>query len=117
MRAAVVLGLTLASVLVAGCSSTDSESTTAGTDIAVSIANGTVTPTNEQIDAVVGQPITVTVDSDAADELHVHSTPDQSFDIEPGPNQVFEFTVEIPGRVALELHDLDRTIATLDVRP
>ncbi|MGU3433006.1 hypothetical protein ACNHUS_08295 [Actinomycetes bacterium M1A6_2h] len=134
MRARLVLGVALTAAVVAGCGSdgdstvVDPASTVAtspgttatspsGTTVTVSISNGTVTPTNKQIDATVGQPITLTVNSDAADELHVHSTPDQSFDIEPGQGQMFEFTVAIPGRVALELHELDKTIATLDVRP
>ncbi|RRQ27289.1 hypothetical protein DK926_14360 [Rhodococcus sp. Eu-32] len=85
--------------------------------IDVVIADGSVTPTNERVDGSVGEKVTVRVDSDAEDELHVHSVPDHSFDIAPTNGQTFEFTVEVPGQVALELHDADRTIATLVVRP
>lgn len=85
--------------------------------IEVSIEAGSVAPTNERIEAVVGEPIAVRVDSDAADELHVHSVPDHTFDIEAAQGQVFEFVVDVPGQVALELHDSGRTIATLLVRP
>ena len=41
----------------------------------VTIKGGQVTPTNEQLQAKVGDPIVVRVDSDAADQLHVHSNP------------------------------------------
>jgi hypothetical protein len=84
---------------------------------AVTIANGQVTPTNATWQAKVGQPITVRVTSDAADELHVHSSPDHEFEVAAAPNQVFTFTVDVPGSVDIELHKLDKTIATLQVQP
>jgi heme/copper-type cytochrome/quinol oxidase subunit 2 len=98
----------------ATASSTSAE---AGTIIDVTIANGAVTPTNAEIQAVTGQPIVLQVSSDAADSLHVHSVPEHVFDIAAGPGQRFEFTVDIPGRVAVELHDLHVTVVTIEVRP
>jgi hypothetical protein len=83
----------------------------------VTIANGQVTPTNASWQAKVGQPVSVRVTSDAADELHVHSSPDHEFEIAATPNQVFTFTVDVPGSVEIELHKLDKTIATLQVQP
>jgi hypothetical protein len=83
----------------------------------VTIANGQVTPTNATWQAKVGQPVSVRVTSDAADELHVHSSPDHEFEIAAAPNQVFTFTVDVPGSVEIELHKLDKTIATLQVQP
>jgi hypothetical protein len=82
----------------------------------VTIKSGTVTPTNEQLTASVEQPIVIRVDSDAADELHVHSTPEHSFPIAVGPGQSFQFTVDMPGRVDVELHTLNKTIATIAVQ-
>lgn len=81
------------------------------------IANGQVTPTNAVVQAKVGQPITVQVTSDAPDELHVHSTPDHEFEIAAAPNQTFQFTIDMPGSVDVELHKLDKTVATIQVRP
>ena len=98
----------------ATASSTSAE---AGTIIDVTIANGAVTPTNAEVQAVTGQPIVLQVSSDAADSLHVHSVPEHVFDIAAGPGQRFEFTVDIPGRVAVELHDLHVTVVTIEVRP
>lgn len=83
----------------------------------VRVDGGTVVPTNERIDASVGEPITVRIDSDTVDELHVHSVPDHTFEVAAAPEQRFEFVVDVPGQVALELHDAGVTIAVLQVRP
>ena len=55
------------------------------------------------------QPITLHVTSDAADELHVHSVPDHKFQVAAAANQTFQFSVDVPGNVDVELHHLDRT--------
>jgi hypothetical protein len=56
------------------------------------------------------------VTSDATDELHVHSSPDHKFQVAAAPNQTFQFTVDVPGNVEVELHHLDHTIATIQVQ-
>lgn len=89
----------------------------AGPVIPVTIASGAVTPTNAEADAVVGQPIVLEVNSDAADGIHVHSIPENVFEVKPQSGQRFEFTVQVPGSVAVELHELHRTIVTIAVRP
>lgn len=89
----------------------------AGTVVDITLANGTVTPTNGRVDAAVGEPIVLNVSSDAADQLHVHSVPEHTFQVEPRPDQRFEFAVDVPGQVAIELHDLNRTVVTIQVRP
>jgi transcription elongation GreA/GreB family factor len=104
-----------------GCG-TETEAPGSGTPedsvvIDVRISQGTVTPTNERIDVAVGQTVTVRVDSDADDELHVHAVPEHSFEIHPGTGQQTQFSVEVPGQVALELHETGKTVATLLVRP
>ncbi|OBI12815.1 hypothetical protein [Mycobacterium sp. E2497] len=89
----------------------------AGLDVYITIANGQVTPTNAALQARVKQPITLHVTSDAADELHVHSTPDHKFPVAVAANQTFQFSVDVPGNVEVELHHLNRTIATIQVQP
>lgn len=84
--------------------------------IDVTIKEGKVTPTNEQLQAAPKEQIVVRVNSDAADELHVHSTPDHKFTVEAKPNQSFQFSVDVPGKVDVELHHLDKTIATITVQ-
>jgi hypothetical protein len=85
--------------------------------IDVTIKGGEVTPTNAQFDTKAKEPIVVRVNSDVADELHVHSNPEHTFNVEAknGP-QSFQFAVDVPGKVDIELHHLDKTVATVTVR-
>jgi heme/copper-type cytochrome/quinol oxidase subunit 2 len=85
--------------------------------IDVAISGGNVTPTNAQLRAKVKEPIVIRVKSDAADQLHVHSVPEHTFNIDPKPGQSFQFTVDVPGQVEVELHQLNRTIATIQLQP
>ena len=85
--------------------------------IDVTIKGGEVNPTNAQLEAKVNEPIVVKVNSDAADELHVHSSPEHTFKIEAKPAQQFQFTVGVPGKVDIELHQLGATVATVQVQP
>src|SRR2546423_14688759 len=87
-----------------------------GLTIDITSSNGNVNPTNAELKAKAGQPIQLRVNSDAPDELHVHSVPDHPFPVEAKPNQTFQFTVDVPGRVEVELHKLDRTVATIQVQ-
>jgi PBP1b-binding outer membrane lipoprotein LpoB len=84
--------------------------------IDVTIKGGEVTPTNAQLDANAKEPIVVRVNSDVADQLHVHSNPEHTFNIEPKSGQSFQFTVDVPGNVDIELHQLNRTVATVTVQ-
>ena len=128
-----VLATAAAAVVVAGCSAPSTGTppvptpapvaqaapTTPPTPrlvIATTIAGGGVTPTNAELEATVGEPIELRVDSDVADQLHIHSNPEHTFAVEARRGQSFEFRVDVPGRVAVELHELDRTIATIQVR-
>lgn len=82
----------------------------------VKIQGGNVTPTNAQLEAGINEPIVFKVDSDAVDELHVHSNPEHSYQIEAKAGQSFQFTVAVPGKVDVELHDLNKTVATITVQ-
>jgi hypothetical protein len=82
----------------------------------VKIQGGNVTPTNAQLEAGVNEPIIFRVNSDAVDELHVHSNPEHSYKIEAKPGQSFQFSVAVPGKVDVELHDLNKTVATITVQ-
>ena len=84
--------------------------------IDVEIKGGNVTPTNEQLQAGLKEQIVVRVNSDAADELRIHATPEHNFTVEAKPMQSFQFTVDVPGKVDVELHKLNKTIATIQVQ-
>lgn len=86
------------------------------TTIDISIANGEIKPVNERVQAKLNQPIILKVTSDTADELHVHSNPEHTFAVKPGPPQTFQFSVDVPGRVDVELHDAGKTVATIAVQ-
>lgn len=95
---------------------TDQQEPPARLVIDVTIKGREVTPTNAQFDSKVNQPIVVRVNSDAADQLHVHSNPEHEFNVKPKNGQSFQFTVDVPGKVDIELHQLNRTIATVTVQ-
>lgn len=84
--------------------------------IDVDIKGGNVTPTNQQLQAGVKEQIIIKVNSDVADELHVHSTPEHTFNVEAKPMQSFQFTADVPGKVDVELHKLGKIIATIQVQ-
>jgi hypothetical protein len=117
-RSAVVfLAVVGTAAALAACGSSSKTATGLGLSVDVTIAHGQVTPANATLQATVRQPITLHVTSDAADELHVHSVPDHKFEVAAAPNQTFQFSVDVPGNVDIELHHLDRTVATIQVRP
>jgi hypothetical protein len=118
--------LLVATLALAGCGgSSGGETTSSGSssqtkplDIHVKIANGEVTPAGERVDATVGQPIRMIVDSDAADELHVHSTPEHEFEVPANAHgKVYKFTLQQPGVVEVELHGLDEVVVSIAARP
>ena len=82
----------------------------------VTIIDGEVTPRGARVELKVSQPLTLSVYSDAADELHIHTDPEQEFAIKADTNQRFTFTVDQPGKVAVEVHGLDVVIAEVLVR-
>jgi plastocyanin len=89
----------------------------AGVVVDVEIKDGQVTPQGERVEARVGQPITLTITSDVDEEIHVHSDPDHTWQVAAGESITESFTVDTPGQVAVEGHDLGVTIVQLVVRP
>ena len=113
-----------ATLLTAGCAETetpapplpDQQSPAQRVVIDVTIEDGQVTPTNQQVQAGVNQPIVIRVSSDVPDELHVHATPEHTFAVKAEPLQSFQFQVAVPGRVDVELHESHRVVATIAVQ-
>ncbi|MDQ4008361.1 MAG: hypothetical protein M3211_09740, partial [Actinomycetota bacterium] len=87
-------------------------------EIEVEVEDGQVTPSGERVDAQVGQTVRFVVDSDAADELHVHSSPEHTFAFKAGADdKEFEFTPTRPGVIEVELHELGDVVVTIAARP
>lgn len=63
----------------------------------------------------VGATVTLTVDSDVADTVHVHGY-DHEFAVGPGTAGTRAFVADIPGRFEVETHDGGRVLFTLTVR-
>lgn len=99
-------------------SPTDSATADDAVEIDVRIEDGSVRPAGERVDVTVGQTVRFVVDSDTADEIHVHSTPEHTFSFPAGADdRQFEFTIDQPGVVEAELHELGDVIVTLAARP
>jgi hypothetical protein len=115
LRSAFVFIGTIAALT--ACASSSKTVTGEALSVNITIAHGQVTPANATFQATVRQPITLHVTSDVTDELHVHSVPDHKFEVAAAANQTFQFSVDVPGSVDVELHHLDRTVATIHVNP
>ncbi|MCL3817718.1 hypothetical protein [Aeromicrobium wangtongii] len=81
------------------------------------IKDGAVTPQGGRVEVKVGQEITLKITSDAAEEIHVHSDPEHSYEVAPGDSLTESFTLKTPGQVAVEAHHLGVTVVQLVVRP
>lgn len=91
---------------------------TEGTIVEISIADGSVSPRGKRVEVKVGEPVTLRVTSDAADEIHVHSDPEHEMSVKPGDrNKELTFKLKVPGQVAVESHHVHATIVQLVVTP
>lgn len=116
------LAVTIACLLVLGaCGSTEKLSnkpSAAPKVVPIVIKDGKVTPQGKRVEVEVGQNVTLRVTSDSDDEVHVHSEPEHEYEIAAGAKgKTFTFSIDTPGQVAVESHDLDVTIVQVVVRP
>jgi hypothetical protein len=69
-----------------------------------------------RIEVPLGEPVVIRIDSDVADEGHLHGY-DIYVDVEPGGTGVIEFVADIPGIFELELERTGVLLADLEVAP
>ena len=62
-----------------------------------------------------GKPINLHIVADKPGELHVHSSPEQEIEYAAGTTDK-TLTIDQPGVVEVESHDLDKLIVQLEVR-
>ncbi len=86
-------------------------------EIDIDIEDGTIEPAGQRVRAKVGQTIRLDVDSDMADELHLHADPGKEFEVRASDDQVFEFTIDQPGVYELESHGLETQVVSIQVEP
>lgn len=82
--------------------------------IDITFENGTVDPSGDRVEVDVDQPVELVVEADTAGEIHVHSEPEQEFEYDAGTTTL-PLTIDKPGVVDVESHDLDQVIVQLEV--
>ncbi len=85
-----------------------------GTTIDITIKDGKVTPNGDRVKSKLGAPVTLKIDADTAGEIHVHSTPEQEIEYGQG-STTKKLTIDKPGIVDIEDHELDQVIVQLQV--
>jgi hypothetical protein len=88
--------------------------TTAGRRIEVRVAGGKVSGDTGRVPVALGDPVTLVVTSDAADELHVHGY-DRTVELVPGRPAELSFDATVPGVFEAELHEAGTVLLTLQV--
>lgn len=88
-----------------------------GAVVDIVIKGGKATPQGERVEVKVGDKVTLTATSDVAEELHVHSDPEHTYQVGAGDSIRKTFTLDKPGQVAVEAHHLGVTVVQLVVRP
>jgi hypothetical protein len=93
-----------------GASSTDG-----GVAVTVTREGDSFTPNGERVELGIDQSLVLTIESDEAGELHVHSTPEQEIAYDAGTSE-HEIVIDRPGVVEVESHDPDVILLQLEVR-
>ena len=116
VRGAVLVVAALVTLLsLTGCgeepSSAEGDSGTASVTLTF---EGGEAPPPERVEVGVGEEIELVVKSDTAGSLHVHTEPEQEFDYGAGTTTLV-LTVDDPGVVEVESHELEATVLQLEV--
>jgi hypothetical protein len=108
-------------LVLTGCGGSDEPSdartASAGTTVGIVIKDGKVTPQGKRVEVKAGEPVKLSITSDADEEIHVHSDPEHEYEVGPGDSITETLTIDTPGQVAVEAHHLDVTIVQLVVKP
>lgn len=114
--------LVVALVVLVGCGSDDSKDTVAPkkdssgtTTLDITFKGDTVTPEGVTVKVEAGKPLKLHIVADKPGELHVHSSPEQEIEYEAGTTEK-TLTLDQPGVVEMESHNLDKLVAQLEVR-
>ena len=86
-----------------------------GTTIDITFKGDTVDPSGAEKKVKAGKPITLHIVADKPGELHVHSSPEQEIEYDAGTSDK-KLTIDRPGIVEVESHNLEQLIVVLEVR-
>lgn len=112
-----VLALAVLAGFTAGCAAPDSQAPRSSEPpkvIQVTVKGGKSTQEQADVRLSPGQHVVLQVNSDVADEVHVHGY-DKSADVAPGKPVTIEFDATIPGRFEAELEDHHQKILQFQV--
>ena len=90
-------------------------SSAAATVVGVTVRGGSVVEGASRQRATLGQPVTVRVTSDVADEVHVHGY-DKTVPVAPGRTAEVTFLANIPGVFEVEFERSHKVLFSLEVR-
>ncbi|MGL5825448.1 MAG: cupredoxin domain-containing protein [Nocardioides sp.] len=83
--------------------------------IAVTVADGAVTPEPDTVDVALNDTVTIEVTSDVAEEIHVHGY-DKLIELEPNTTGSLTITADIPGRFEVELEQSATLLFEMEVK-
>jgi len=86
-----------------------------GTTINITFTGDKVDPNGVERKVQAGKPFTLHIVADRPGELHIHSSPEQELEYPAGTTDR-KLTIDQPGIVEVESHDLDTLIVQLEVR-
>lgn len=92
----------------------DGSGENAGT-VEITVEGGEYEPTGERVEASVGDELVLEITSDAAGELHVHSTPEQEIAFNQGTTRA-SIPIQQPGVIEVEEHDSGTLILQIEAR-
>lgn len=107
-----------AALLLAGCaeeSSSNPDEDSSNETISITVTDDEITPLGERFEVEAGEPFLVEITSDRDDALHLHATPEQTWQFTEGTTEV-EARIDQPGVYEVELHDPDVVVLQLEVR-
>ena len=99
----------------AAATPTPSKQPAKGTTIDITIKGGKAKPDGVRMKAKAGEPVRLHIVSDTDGELHVHSSPETTLAYKSGTTDK-TITIDRPGVVDIEDHELDKLLVQLEVR-
>lgn len=111
-----VVVVVVAAVIIGTSGGSDDKSKAATGPVTIQVKDEKPVGGIQHIDVKKGDPIQFTVDSDSAQEIHVHGY-DVHKDVPAGGSVHFKFPAKIDGKFVVELEDHKVTLANVTVEP
>lgn len=112
-----LLAVVAATLLLAGCGGSGGEGgDTLQGPVQVTVTGDSIEPVGRTIKVTQDQEVVMTIDSDRAVELHLHTDGDgQEFEVKPAQDQRFTFSIDTPGTYELEAHPSGTVVLKVEV--